>query len=87
MTITIGENDVNADKKFLPRSYTVHYWNAQKGDLQRAETIQNRWTRLGAWDLPTQLTVVTSSAAGQGVKTMTLSQHRLLNADKKRLKK
>jgi hypothetical protein len=78
MSITVLDNDLNADKKFLPRSYTVHYWNAQTGVLQRAETIQNRWTRLGSWDLPTQLTVVTSTASGQGVKTMTLGQHRLL---------
>ena len=78
MTITVMENDRNADKKILPRSYTVQYWNSLNGNLQRTEAIQNRWTRLGSWDLPTQLTVVTSSTAGQGVKTMTLSQHRLL---------
>jgi hypothetical protein len=78
MTITVLDNDVNADKKFLPRSYTVQYWNSPSGELDRTETIQNRWTRLGAWDLPTLLTVQTSSAAGLSVKTMTLSGHRLL---------
>jgi len=78
MTITIIENDINAEKKFLPRSYTVHYWNAKTGELQRSETIQNRWTRLASWDLPTMLSVVTASAAGQSVKTMTLTNHRLL---------
>jgi hypothetical protein len=78
MTITMLDNDLNTDKKFLPRSYTVQYWNAANGQLQRSETIQNRWTRLGSWDLPTQLTVLTASAAGQGVKSMTLSGHRLL---------
>jgi hypothetical protein len=83
MTITIVENDLNADKKFLPRSYTVQYWNAQTGSPQRTETIQNRWTRLGAWDLPTQLTVVTASASGQSVRTLTLAMHRLLPGDKK----
>lgn len=82
MTITVLENDLNADKKILPRSYTVQYWNAQTGNLQRTEAIQNRWTRLGSLDLPTQLTVVTSSAAGQSVKTMTLSHHQLLNGNK-----
>jgi hypothetical protein len=81
MTITVLDNDLNADKKILPRSYTVHYWNAVTGNLQRTETNQSRWTRLDAWDLPTQLTVLTSSAAGQGMKTMTLSQHRLLNKE------
>jgi hypothetical protein len=83
MTITVLENDLNADKKFLPRTYSLQYWNSLNGELQRAETIQNRWTRLGSWDLPTQLTVVTSSSSGQGVKTMTLSQHRLLAGGKK----
>jgi hypothetical protein len=80
MTITIVDNDTNADKKFLPRSYTVQYWHSLTGNLQRSETIQNRWTRLGSWDLPTQLTVTTASVLGQGVKTMTLSQHRLLKS-------
>ena len=78
MTITVLDNDLNADKKFLPRSYTVQYWNAGNGQLQRSETIQNRWTRLGSWDLPTQLTMLTASSAGQQIKSMTLSQHRLL---------
>lgn len=78
MTITVLDNDVNADKKFLPRSYTVQYWSAADGQLQRTETIQNRWARVGSWDLPTQLTVLTASGAGQGVKSMTFSQHRLL---------
>ncbi len=77
MTISVLENDLNADKKYLPRSYTVQYWDAKTGNLQRTESIQNRWTRVGAFDLPTQLTVVTSSAAGQSVKTMALSKHRL----------
>ena len=79
MTITVLDNDLNAEKKYLPRSYTVHYWDAVSGKLERSETIQNRWTRLGSWDLPMTLTVQTSSSAGQGVKSMTLSEHRLLD--------
>ena len=80
MTITVLDNDQDAEKKFLPRSYTVHYWDTASGQLERTETIQNRWTRVGSWDLPTTLTVQTSSSAGQSVKTMTLSQHRLLDS-------
>jgi hypothetical protein len=78
MTITVLENDVNAEKKFLPRSYTVQYWHASSGELQRTESIQNRWTRVGDFDLPTLLTVQTSSSTGLGVKTMTISKHQLL---------
>lgn len=80
MTITVLDNDLNPDKKYLPRSYTVQYWNAANGELQRTESIQNRWTRQGNWDLPTLLTVQTSSASGLSVKTMSLSQHKLLAA-------
>jgi len=79
MTITVLDNDKNADGRFLPRSYTVQYWDAATGELQRTETVQNRWTRLGAWDLPAALTSVASGPAGQSVKALTLSQHRLLD--------
>ncbi|HZZ80211.1 MAG TPA: DUF3386 family protein [Gemmataceae bacterium] len=78
MTITVIDNDLNAEKKFLPRSYTVQYWDATTGKLDRSELIQNLWTRVGSWDLPTLLSVTTASGAGQGTKTMSLSQHRLL---------
>ena len=80
MTITVLDNDRNADKKYLPRTYTVHYWDAASGKLESAETFQNRWTRVGTWDLPTPLTVQKKASLGQSVKAMTLSQHRLLDA-------
>jgi hypothetical protein len=82
MTITVLENDLNMDKKILPRSYTVQYWNAKTGELQRSESVQNRWVRVSAWDLPTHLSVITASSAGQGIKTMTLSNHRLIESKK-----
>ena len=77
MTITVTENDVNAEKKFLPRAYTVQYWNASTGDLQRTESIQNRWTRVGELDLPSLVSVQASSGTGLSVKTMTISNHQL----------
>jgi hypothetical protein len=77
MTITVLDNDLNADKKFLPRSYTIHYWNAKTGVLERTETNQNRWTRVGSWDLPAHVSVAATSSSGQSVKSMTISQHRL----------
>jgi len=82
MTITVLDNDKNKEGQFLPRSYTVQYWDAATGQLQRTETIQDRWTRVGAWDLPTLHQVVTSSSAGQSMKMMNLSWHELLKATK-----
>jgi len=59
MTITVLDNDRNTDGRFLPRSYTVQYWDAATGDLKRTETVQERWQRVGAWDLPATHTVTT----------------------------
>lgn len=75
MTITVLENDKNADGLYLPRSYTVHYWDAAGGNLQRTETIQDRWQRLQTWDLPTQHIVATASEQGFSLRSLRLSGH------------
>jgi hypothetical protein len=80
MTITILYNEKNADGRFLPHTYTVQYWDAATGDLQRTETFCQRWQRVGAWDLPVQHTVTEASANGLGVRSLTLSGHQLLKA-------
>ncbi|MCA1685409.1 MAG: hypothetical protein LC745_05385, partial [Planctomycetia bacterium] len=54
----------------------VHYWDAASGRLARVETVQERWARVRAWDLPTDHTVTTSSDAGLSVRSVRLSGHR-----------
>jgi hypothetical protein len=78
MTITVLDNDKNAEGKFLPRSYTVQYWDAATGDLNRTETVHDRWQRVGSWDLPTSHTMTIASGAGLTVRTLTLSDLHLL---------
>jgi hypothetical protein len=78
MTITVLDNEKNGDGLFLPRSYTVQYWDAATGDLRRTEAIQERWLRVGAWDLPAVHTVTTASGAGLSVRSFSLSKHQLL---------
>lgn len=80
MTITVLDNERNADGLFLPHSYTVQYWDASTGELKRTETIQDRWQRVGSWDLPAQHTVSTATAAGLSVRSFTLSKHELLKS-------
>jgi hypothetical protein len=77
MTITVIDNDQNKEGLFLPRSYTVQYWDAATGELKRTETVQDRWQRVGAWDLPARHTVTTASPAGVSVRTFTLTKHEL----------
>lgn len=75
MTITVLDNTKNAEGKSLPHSYLVHYWNAASGELQRVETVQERWTRLGKLDLPTRHTVTTATDTGLSVRSVELSKH------------
>jgi hypothetical protein len=78
LTISVLENERNREGRFLPRSYVVQYWDAATGDPRRTDTVQERWQRVGSWDLPTQHTVTTASDTGLTVRTFSLSEHRLL---------
>lgn len=77
MTITVLDNERNAEGAFLPRSYTVQYWDATSGSLKRTEAVQERWTRVGSWDLPAERTVTQASSAGLSVRGFVLSKHEL----------
>jgi hypothetical protein len=79
MTITTLDNERNSEGLFLPRSYVVQYWDDKTAGLLRTETVQDRWVRAGAFDLPAAHTVTTASDAGFSVRTFTLSDHRLLD--------
>jgi hypothetical protein len=80
MTITVLDNDQNAEGKVLPHSYLVHHWDAKSGALERVETVQERWQRVGSWDLPTSRISSTASGRGFSVRSVTLSKHELLSA-------
>jgi hypothetical protein len=80
MTIFVLENEQNGDGLFLPRAFTVQYWDTATGELRRAETVQQRWQRVGRWDLPAGHTQTSSSAAGVAVRSFTLTGHELLKS-------
>lgn len=77
MTITVLENERNREGKFLPRRYLVNYWDAASGRLDRVETVQERWQRVGAWDLPVEHTVTYASDTGLSVRQVTLTNHKV----------
>jgi Protein of unknown function (DUF3386) len=77
MTITVLDNEKNAEGLFLPRSYTVRYWDGASGKLDRMETVHDRWTRLGKWDLPLEHVVTASSDGGFSSRSFRLSDHEL----------
>jgi hypothetical protein len=82
--ITTLENRTNAENKFLPASFVVHYWDPQTGALTKTESTTQTWLRLekpgvGRFDLPLAVQVIT---AGKEVSanSLTLSGHRLVEA-------
>ena len=81
MTITILDNQTNREGRFLPRSYVVQYWDAATGRLQSTQTIQERWHRVGSWDLPVRHSVLTASDSGLSVRTVEFSHPKLLKAE------
>jgi hypothetical protein len=78
MTITVLDNDRNKEGLFLPRSYTVQYWEAATGDLKRTDTVQECWQRIDKWDLPAGCTATQATATGLSVRSFTLTKHELL---------
>jgi hypothetical protein len=79
MTITVLENDTNTEGHFLPHSYVVQYWDAASGKLLSAETIQERWQRVGPLDLPVLHSVTTASDIGLSTRVVRFSQLKLLS--------
>jgi hypothetical protein len=82
MTITVLDNERNAEGRFLPRNYTVQYWDDATGKLERTESVADRWTRVGDFDLPAEHIVNTSSDGGLSTRSINLSAHQL-GVDKK----
>jgi hypothetical protein len=82
MTITTLAETRNAEGKSLPMSYSVQYWDATSGDLQRVESYQERWTRLGPIDLPASRTMTSAADGGLAVRGFTLTGHKLAPTSK-----
>jgi hypothetical protein len=60
-SIVMQENRVLDNGQYLPASYVVNYWDA-KGQLSKSEGHTQTWQRVGAFELPKQLRVVTTAA-------------------------
>jgi hypothetical protein len=90
-SITVTENRLNKEKKFLPVSYVVNSWDGKEA-LTSSATYHHTWERVGAFDLPATLLVVTARsgvsqeatpdlhlpAGGQLARSLKLSKHELL---------
>ena len=73
MSITVLKTDRSAEGKVLSRAFVVQYWNAKTGALEKIESFQNDWQRVGLFDLPAAIVQTFSSDAGLQVRRMDLS--------------
>jgi hypothetical protein len=91
-TITVMENRLNAEKKYLPVSYVVNSWEGKTEALKSSTTYHHTWERVGDFDLPATLLVVTAKRGvsqegtpdvtlppgGQTANSLKLSKYELL---------
>ncbi len=59
-TISVLDAVRNAQGKYLPRVYTVSFWNRKSGLLVRSTTVMLEWKRQGRWDLPLTIRSITT---------------------------
>jgi len=93
-TITVLESIANADGKYLTTSFVVDYWNLESGELLRSDAFSQTWTRVGKFNLPVLTRLIGAAREkpagaaggdaepGYSAKSLTLSNHKLLEAGK-----
>jgi len=63
-TITVLENLVTKEQQFLPTAYVVDSWDPKTGQLVSSVAEHGTWKRIGPFDMPRTLLVVTSRGDG-----------------------
>ena len=76
-TITVMENERNAEKQFLPGCFVVNTWDTQTDALRSSSTHRQTWQRIGKYDLPATITVVTATAGKLEARSLKLTDPKL----------
>ncbi len=81
-TNVVLENTRNAENKLLPVAFMTSYFDAATGKLQRVETVQDSWVRVGKLDLPRSHTQITATDGKSQVRRLELSNHKVADISK-----
>jgi hypothetical protein len=76
-TITVLENKLTEEKRFLSSVFVVNNWDLKTDALRSSETCRQTWVRVGAFDLPEGVLTLTAEKGRQEARRLTLSNHRL----------
>ncbi|HTU26435.1 MAG TPA: DUF3386 family protein [Pirellulales bacterium] len=77
-TISVLAIERNREEKYLPRAFTMSFWDEKSGELKRTLAFWNTWQRVGDFDLPEQIVEVSADDRGSKTRALTLSDQRLL---------
>jgi hypothetical protein len=78
-TISVLETSRNAENKYLPRSFTMNFFDVQSGDLKTSLGYFNDWQRIGTFDLPKTILETGAHRGGAHTRQITFSNCRLLD--------
>ncbi len=77
-TISVLEIERNQENKYLPRSFTMNFFDTKSGDLRTSLAYFNSWQRVGAFDLPKQIIEIDAHKGGASAKQIDFSNCQLL---------
>lgn len=80
-TISVLDVEHNRDGKYLPHVFTVSFWDVDSGALNSSLTYYHQWQRLGAFDLPSLLTIVRAGKDERTVVRVEFSNLELLDQE------
>jgi hypothetical protein len=67
-------------KKYLPRTFTISFFDAETGALQRTLAYWNDWRRVGDFELPQTILEVSARDGKTTTRRIELSELRLRSA-------
>ncbi len=77
-TISVLEIERNAENKYLPRAFTMNFFNSKSGELQNSLGYWNEWCRVGTFDLPKTILEVDAHPGGTTTKQIAFSNCKLI---------
>jgi hypothetical protein len=77
-TINVEESAITQDQKNLTTKYTVYYYSPTDGKLTNVESFTDSHVRVGSSDLPATRRIISYENGEVIVKTLTVTNHKLL---------
>jgi len=82
--LTTLKTERNPDNKHLPAVQVLHLWNAQTLELEATDTRVLSWRRVGSFDLPVTIQVLSTGTAAETTKLaigrIVITRHRLFSS-------